>query len=365
MNVVELTKELVKIDSDISVGEKQVAMFIYDYLCELGIDAELVEFAANRADVVASIGAGDGLMINGHIDVVPIGDRSQWRHTPGSTDNGILYGRGTSDMKGGVACVLSALSKADLHKPKRRLLLVFVGGEETVFDGSYYLLEKKRALFDGVKQGIIAEPTDMKIQVAQKGIVEMAVAFTGKAAHGSRPWQGDSAILKATAFINEYMKYSKHFNVEDSLLGKGSVNIGMINGGTASNVVPDRCELKIDRRIVPGETPQLAVAQVRGVLEKLKIDAKIDLQIARNAFRLPDNSRVVKIIKSVAGAKTPLMGATGYTEAELYKTKANIDSVVFGPGVKEVIHQADEYIPVANLTRYSAMMEKLIKQWIG
>lgn len=176
---------------------------------------------------------------------------------------------------------------------------------------------------------------------------------------------GDNAILKATRFVNEYMEFSETFSVEDRFLGKGSVNVGSIHGGTAVNAVPDFCRIEIDRGIVPGETPELAVRQVKAILKKLKISAAVEQRIGRNAFRLDEKSEIVDTVRNISGAKTKLTGATGYTEAELYKTKANIDSVVFGPGMKDVIHQPNEYIPVANLKKYTPMMEKIIKKWIG
>ena len=367
MDALELTKELVNIPSEtVRDGEKNVGRYIKDYIHRLGVEAELVEFAPNRANVIASIGKGEGLMLNGHMDTVPAGDKSQWEFGPNAVEHsGKLYGRGTSDMKAGIACILAALSKSNLKNPKRRILLAFVAGEETGFDGSNYLLDHRQSIFQGVKYGVIGEPTDLKIQIAQKGVTDTVITFKGKGAHGSKPWLGDNAILKATRFIDELMKLSNTFSIEDPILGKGTINIGKISGGTAINVVPDSCSIEIDRRMVPGESKELVLRQYKSVLKKLRInDAVVDMKFGRNAFSLDEKSKIVQMVKAVSSAKIS-EGATGYTEAELYKAKANIDSVVFGPGTKEIIHQPNEYIPIANIAKATTVFEKLIKRWIG
>ncbi|MFI5412592.1 MAG: M20 family metallopeptidase [Candidatus Micrarchaeales archaeon] len=362
-DVIELTKKLVNINSE-SNKELKVAQFIEKYLESLNIDCELMQFQEGRANVIAQIGKGEGLMMNGHIDTVPVGEKSAWKYgVDASEHDGKLYGRGTSDMKGAIACMLVALSRLNLKKTKRRLLLTFVAGEETGFDGSNYLLDNHKKLFEGVKFGVIGEATDMKIQIAQKGATDIRVSFKGKAAHGSKPHLGNSAILMASRFINEYLKYAETFTVEDKFLGKGTVNVGTIKGGTAVNVVPDSCEIAIDRRVVPGETPQMALDQVKDLLKKMKIDAEAQLIVGRNAFKLDEKSKIIQIVKKASGSETTMIGSTGYTEAELYKAKANIDSVVFGPGTKEIIHQANEYVDVDYLKRATDVYEKIIREW--
>jgi acetylornithine deacetylase/succinyl-diaminopimelate desuccinylase family protein len=365
-DVIWLTKELVSIGSDsTNEGEKEVAKFITSYLKDAGIAAQLIEFAPKRASVIAQIGSGEGLLLNGHIDTVPIGDVRNWAYgTAPTIHNGKLYGRGTSDMKGGVAGIMAALSKLSSQRPKRRVLATFVAGEETESEGSINLLTKHRKLFSGVKYGIVGEPTHLKLQIAQKGVAGMKVRFRGRAAHGSKPWLGDSAITKASRFISEYLKIAQEFPVSDKLLGRGTANIGKISGGTAMNVVPDACVIEIDRRIVPGETPDVAVQQVKTLLKKLKISADVELLFGRAAFKLNQDSKIIAIVKNGLGKIPPFMGSTGYTEAELYKAEANIDSVVFGPGLKKIIHKANEYVPVSDLTKYDTMLGKIINRWL-
>lgn len=363
MDEVDLALELVRINSENPPGrEKEAGKFIHDYLDDLKIDSELMEFEEGRANVVASIGKSDGLMLNGHIDTVPVGDVDSWGHNPfGEISGEKIYGRGTSDMKGGVAAILAALRKIDFSKVKRKLLLVFVADEEAKLGGSTWLLENRKGLLQDVKYGVIAEPTDMKIQIAQKGIVDIKVKFKGKSSHGSMPWLGENAVVKASKFVTELEKLNDRMKIKDGLLGKGSINVGKISGGVKVNVVPDYCEIEIDRRLVPGETSQLAVGELKGILEKLKLNAEIEMVVTRPPFRIDKNSKIVKLVRDLA--RTETFGATGYTEAELYKSKADVECVVFGPGNKETIHTAKEYISISNLKRATNIFEKLIRTW--
>ena len=204
MDVVKLTQELVKINSEDPPGnEENMARFIVKFM--EGMDFKLTKIypEKNRPILIFEKGKGEGLMLNGHMDTVPAGDG--WKYDPfgGKVVNGRVYGRGAVDMKGGLASVLAAAKKFSGKKFKRKLVLVFVPGEEVNLLGSDYLTSKKKNLLKDVKHGVIAEPTGMNITIAQKGIVEIGVIFKGKSAHGSKPELGDNAILKAVKFINE------------------------------------------------------------------------------------------------------------------------------------------------------------------
>lgn len=356
MDVVRLASELVAIDS--SDGELEVARYIRSYLKGIGIRSQVIEFQRGRANVVAAIGGrSGGLMLNGHIDTVPAGDAASWRYGPGPVLKGNrLYGRGASDMKGGIAAILSAVGDLDVESISRKLLLAFVADEERVFAGSLFLLRYKRDIFRGIDYGIIAEPTGMKLQVAQKGVVAMRLRFKGRSAHGSLPWLGDNAILKAARFVNEFDRLSSIICKTDSILGKGTVNIGTINGGTVENVVPAYCDVEIDRRIVPGETTAAAVLQVRSLLKRMGLSPDIKVKVARDPFKLSGNERVVGVMRSISG--TGLAASTGYTEAELYYREAGIRCIVYGPGNKNTIHTSREYVNVANLKRAARVIRE-------
>ena len=281
--------------------------------------------------MTASVGKGEGLMLNGHIDTVPIGDESEWRYgTEAKVINGKLYGRGTSDMKGGVAAILAAIPDLKFFKGQRRLVFAFVADEEDKSKGSEWLIKNRKGIFKNVRYGVIAEPTEMHLQVAQKGLAVMIVKVKGLGAHGSRPELGRNAIVDMSRFIMALEKLPKNLKTKDRLLGRGTINVGTINGGTASNVVPDLCEIKIDRRLVPGETAKIAVAQVKRILDSLNMDYGLEVFYSRPPFKLDESAYIVKFMSGMIPGRH--IGMTGYTEAELYKSMANIDCVVFGPG---------------------------------
>ncbi|MDE1828064.1 MAG: M20 family metallopeptidase [Candidatus Micrarchaeota archaeon] len=363
--VVELTRDLVSIkSSSLEDGEKEVAKYIRDYLSDLKIDSEIIEYQKGRCDIVASVGKGDGLMLNGHMDTVPIGDSSRWKMgTEPLVKNGKVYGRGTSDMKGGIAAILASLKGMDLSKPKRRLVLAFVADEEVALNGSKFLIEKRRSLLKGVRYGIIAEPTNLRIQIAQKGAMHIQVEIFGKSAHGSQPWEGESAILKGAELIVGLEDLASNFRKKDKLMGRGTINVGKIGGGTVTNVVPERCSVSIDRRIVPGESIAEAELQIKRILGSIKAKYKMEVRFAHGPYKLDKSSQIVKLVQS--SSKAPrLTWTTGYTEAELYHSGAGIRSVVFGPGRMEVIHKPDEFVEVENLKKATAVFGKVLQKWV-
>ncbi len=362
MNEIELTQELVEINSQNPThSEKEIALYIKDFLEDLKMYAEVEEFQKNRSSVVASLGKGEGLLLNGHIDTVP--EVAGWTKDPfkGKIEANKIFGLGSSDMKGGVAAILSAVSKLAKEKFKRKLLLTFVADEEVGQMGSEHLIEKRKDLFKDVEYGIVAEPTDLKIEIAQKGVVDFKVWFSGKSAHGSRPEEGDNAIYKATAFIEEVKILIKELEkTKHKLLGSGTINIGKIEGGVKINIVPDSCVIEVDRRLIPGETPELAKTQLENILKKLHLDGKIEQVVGRHPLLVSEKSLIVEEIQKIR--KSEITFAAGYTEAELYKTKAGVECIVFGPG-NHKIHCPDEYIEIDKLKEATQIYEKLIRNW--
>lgn len=363
MNEIELTQELVRINSENPPGnEEAIAKYIKDFLDDLRIPTEIIEFEKNRFDVVASIGEGKGMMFNGHMDTVPIG--GNWKYDPleGKIADGKIYGRGSSDMKGGIASILVAVQNLSKENFKGKLLLTFVADEESLGKGSNYLIKERKNLFRDIKYGMICECTSLDARIAQKGIVRIKVKFKGKAAHGSKPELGDNAIYKAAEFIQELRKLIEELKKrKNPLLGSGTINVGTINGGTRMNVVPDSCNLEIDRRIIPGETIDYASKQIKKILKRLKLDADVELYGgSRMPMQLNQDMELIKILKSVT--KTKFIGESGYTEAELFYRDAGVPCFSFGPGIDEQAHVANEYIPIKNLQRATNIYEQLIRR---
>jgi acetylornithine deacetylase/succinyl-diaminopimelate desuccinylase family protein len=362
MNEMELTQELIRINSENPPGnEREVAKFIKDFLEDLKISTELIEFDSNRFNVVASIGSGKGMMLNGHMDTVPAGQN--WKIDPfeGKIVDGKIYGRGSSDMKGGLASILTAVKNLSKEKFKKKLLLTFVADEEVAMRGTKYLINNRKEIFKDVKYGLVAECNDLNITTAQKGITDITVKFKGKAAHGSMPELGDNAILKASDFIQEVKKLINELKKKrDSVLGSGTINVGVIRGGTKVNVVPDSCEVEVDRRMIPGETVQIAIKQIKNILKRLKINAEIITRNDRLPMKIDKNMEIIKILNSIG--KFKLTGSSGYTEIELYYRDAGVPCITLGPGISDQAHVANEYIPIKNLQKAVNVYKRLIRK---
>ena len=363
MNEIELTQELVEIDyQNPTHNEKEIAEFIKDFLEDLKLYAEIEEFDKNRSSVVASIGKGEGLLLNGHIDTVP--PVSEWTKDPfkAKVEGNKIFGLGSSDMKGGVAAILIAVSKLAKEKFKRKLLLTFVADEEVSQRGSEHLIAKRKDLFKDVEYGIVAEPTELKIVNAQKGICDFKVYFSGKAAHASIPEKGDNAIYKATAFVEELKNLIKDLSKnKNRVLGSPTINVGRIEGGIKFNIVPDNCFVEVDRRLIPGETVESAKEELEKILKKLHIDGKVENLGGRLPLQISEKSKIIQELLKIK--KLKLSYFSGYTEAELYKTKAGVECIVFGPGTGSCIHSGDEYIEIDQLKEATRIYEQLIRNW--
>ena len=361
MEVVGITKELVGINSENHLkNEVEIAKIVNGYLEDFGIDSKIIKYNKCRANVVASVGVGEGLMLNGHLDTVPLGDENRWNFEQGEIKEGRIYGRGASDMKGGIASIVSAVSKIDQRRLRRKILLVFVSDEESMSTGSNFLLGKNKKVFGNIKYGIIAEPTDMNIQIAQKGAVAIRAEIFGSPAHGSMPWEGDNAIVHSAELIIGLENLSKKMK-RDRVFGSGSLNIGTVNGGVAGNVVPDKCVVEIDRRTIPGESGRTALEEVNGIIRRKRINAKTSLIFEAGAYSLDKKTYIARLVRETSGADFSV--SSGYTEAELYKRLAGVDSVVFGPGKKSLAHRYDEYVSISSIQKCAAVFERVIKKF--
>lgn len=366
MDEVELTQELVKINSENPSGnEKEVAKYIYDYLTSLKFDPELVEFGENRYNVVTSVGKGEGLMLNTHTDTVPVGDMENWKYDPFSArlENGRIYGRGSSDSKSGVASILIALKNNAPRNFKRKLLIALVGDEEVAQGGSKFLIEKSKDLFKDVKYGIISD-SDYSIAIAQKGILHTKIIFKGKAAHGSELEKGVNAIAKAAKFIDKIEELQKMLEKrKDPMLGFGTVSIGKVLGGTKVNIVADRCEVEVDRRLTWRETPDSALKQFKNLLSELKLDAKIELlNEPRSAVKTKENSKLVELLKNI-DKNLKVTGKSGYTEMELYIRELGLECVACGPIEEGAAHTSNEFVEVSTIKKVTSTFTEAIKRW--
>lgn len=365
--LVEATRSLVAADSSNPPGNERAAADVARYLLEdRGAHVTEIEPAPGRVSLVATVGAGDGsrptLIVNGHLDVVPV-EAGAWRHDPfgGEVDQGRLYGRGAADMKGGIAAAILALDAVRASpwgEPACDVVFHLVADEEAGGAlGTAVLLQQ------GLIRGeacLDPEPTGLGIGVAERGLLQVEVTTHGVAAHAGDPHRGISAIEKAAKVV--LALHGADFGEDHPLLGRPSANVGVIEGGVAYNVVADRCTLRVDRRLLPGTTEEQALASLRHRIEAIG-DPFLRYEMAVHVFgEASELDLADPFLAFVQDAHVAALGRAGTiigmqfaTDARFVRNQAGISTVVCGPGELDQAHRVDESVPIANLVDAAAL----------
>ena len=305
-------------------------------------------------------GRGDGIALSGHLDTVPLG-AEDWSVDPfgGELRDGRLYGRGTTDMKGGVAALVVAAIKGKAERPMRAVSLIFTSGEETGCEGARYLASSGR--LKKVSSLLVAEPTSNKVCIGHKGAFWVRLTFTGRTAHGSMPELGDNAVLKAAALLPALRDLN--FGSEThAYLGRPSINIGSFHGGANVNSVPDRAVVALDIRTLPGQRHDLILEQIRTATGAAEIEVLNDLP----GVWTPPNAAFVSQVNDAAtkaGAGSEPAAAPYFTDASiLVGALGNPATVILGPGDMAMAHKTDEYCEVAMLHQAVEIYANCISQ---
>ncbi len=269
--LVELCQNLIKIPShkDTLSREKEIALFLKDFMEREGIEVVLQEVTEGRSNVIGRLrgtGKGPNLLFNGHMDTVrPLGMKDPYR---AKVKDGKIWGRGTVDMKSGLAGMtyaLIAIKRAGM-KLKGNLILAAVVGEENINEGTQRLIE------EGFQcdTAVVGEPTDLQIVIVHKGIEWIEISIRGKASHASVPKEGINAIVNAARLVcaleEKLVPKLSQTPKSNRLVGSPTLNIGKIWGGVRNSVVPDLCKIQLDRRTLPGEKIEDILSEIRGVM---------------------------------------------------------------------------------------------------
>jgi succinyl-diaminopimelate desuccinylase len=332
-----------------------------------------VEPAAGRLSLIAALPHPDGpgerptLIINGHLDVVPVAAHA-WSRDPFDprVDDGRMYGRGTADMKGGVAAAICALSALDRSGWPRACDVVFhlVADEERGGRlGTRALLEAGLIHGDAC---LVPEPTDLQLCVAERGLLQGTLTIQGRPGHGSRPRDAVSAIEHAAHIVLAI--HAADFGGPDHpLLGRPTANVGTISGGDAYNTVAESCAVGVDRRVLPGATEASTVAEVRAKVEGTGIQGlryQFDVDTFGEASEMAaDDPWVKQVGDAVAlstGRQPGIIGMSFTTDARFMRNQAGIPTVVCGPGAVEQAHANDEWVAVDRLVDATAAYAELL-----
>lgn len=378
-DTIALTQTMIKIKSiDPPGNEAGMSEFVEKYLRDAGIDqvdALSVEgLAPERKNIIARInGAGKAapLIFSGHMDVVPVSDRelAQWECDPWMgeiRDDGFLWGRGSSDMKGGLAGVLTAMKylKDNDITPPGDIILAASVDEENLMRGAKAMINYPQ--LQDAKGIIVCEGTGLELIAESRGRTWAEVIFEGQSAHASLRGAGNNAIVHALEFARRL--YSKEIPFQyHELLGEFFWQINVIQGGVEPAMVPDKCVVTVDARLVPGITPELVWSEVQKIIDQMhaendKCVAHINVLEAREPWATEIDSPVVDLVRGSYELLDIPMGRRGQkgTTDGTFLRRIGIDTVMVGPGDSKYNHQANEKAPVEFIKKsaklYLAMM---------
>jgi acetylornithine deacetylase len=350
-------------------GERDAAELLARTLDSWGFHAERQDAAPGRPNIVATIGDGArSLLFAGHLDTVGVEGMAHPPYEP-AIRNGRLYGRGSADMKSGVATMCAAAVRAaESGKLPCRVVVAAVCDEE------FESLGMRALVGAGVRAdaAILTEPTRLAIAPAHRGFVWLTLRFRGRAAHGSRYDIGVDAITHAGLFLSELHDLGMRVlpTHQHSLLGHASVHASTIAGGEGFSTYPDACVLRIERRTVPGETAAEVTAEVRDALERARsrdprLDAEIEMVTAQSPSDVDPGEPIVRALAAALeqeGLDPAVEGMSAWTDAAILN-EAGIPAVCFGPGDIGLAHAAEEYIEIAQIERAVAVLERVLLGW--
>ena len=372
--LIDLTRALVSVDTRNPPGnEAPIEATVRDALGPRNPKWTRVEPEAGRLSLVAELphpaGPDPGrptLIVNGHLDVVPV-NSSAWSHDPfdPQVTDGRLYGRGSADMKGGIAAAIAALDVLDREgrAPGCNLVFHLVADEERGGRwGTATLLEKGLIRGDAC---LVPEPTDLELCVAERGLWQARIHVAGKPGHGSRPREGVSAVEHAARLVLA-LHAADYGGDEHPLLGKPTANVGTIAGGTTFNTVAEAAVIGLDRRVLPGATAESTQAEVAAMIDRAGIDGlryRFDVDTFGEASEMAADDPWAKLVGSavarVTGREPAVIGMTFTTDARFVRNQAGIPTVVCGPGAIDQAHGDDEYVEVDRLVDAAAAFAEL------
>jgi len=353
-------RELVRTPSVNPPGDVSAAIAICEReLQGAGFAVRTFTHAPGKPNLVAEWGADDGplLAFNAHLDVVPTGDESAWTHPPFAAEiaDGRVYGRGAGDDKASVTAQVMggiALARSGV-KLRGRLTVTEVADEETTGDGANHIIAEAGLRPMGV---IVGEQTLNRVAIGEKGTAGVNIVVTGRTAHGALPWEGANAV-EGIAHVIVALGKELHPQLRERThpyFMPSSASVNLIEGGVKANVVPDRCSIFIDRRIIPGEDPVATTAEIRAIAEQavsaipgLAVQVLPSSEMRAATMSEPDGvlARAMLAANSYLGLSTEPTGFSMATDGRHFAA-AGIPTIIYGPGDPRLAHVPDEWVGI-------------------
>jgi succinyl-diaminopimelate desuccinylase len=367
--VLELARSLIACESVNPPGdEARVADILEPRLLDAGLDVERHSLEVGRDSLIARLGPANSglpsLCFTGHLDTVPLGEAA-WDHDPfaGVVDGDRLYGRGASDMKGGVAAIVSAIERvAALGPPKAGLEVVLCAGEETGCTGAKSLVDA----LGTVGAVMVAEPTSNRPLVAHKGALWLEATARGRTAHGSTPHLGRNAIYQIARAVG-MLEHWSFGEVSHPLLGVPTLNVGTIRGGLNINSVPDSAAIGIDIRTIPQLSHQSIIDSLQKALAAdIELECLCDLPAVASDPHLEWVGSVCEVVGELAGDTMQPGAAQYFTDASiLTPAYGTPPTVILGPGDPDQAHQTNESCSHAGLVLAEEAYFQIARRWCG
>lgn len=376
---IEILDKLISFDTTSCNSNLELMAYVQQYLEAHGVNSTLVyDEQSSKANLYATIGPQEksGVMLSGHTDTVPVTGQN-WTKEPYrlTREDDRLYGRGTTDMKGFIAAALAAVPamlKQPLHTP---IHLAFSYDEEIGCVGVRRLIDTLQGHPLKPAICIIGEPTSMNVVTAHKGKLAARVTVKGKECHSGLAPQGVNAVNYAARLITwlenlarekrQYGPFEEGYEIPYS-----TVHTGMVNGGTALNIVPNHCEFLFEIRNIAAEDPRDLLAQFQVYIDKLiremhitgtDCDISVEITTEYPGLRTADDAEVVAFVQKLAEADSTTTVNFG-TEGGLFSNVLGIPTVVCGPGSMDQGHKPDEFIHEQQLALCDSFIGRLINE---
>ena len=371
-DTVSLLRSLVQIPS-VCGDESRIAEFISNWLTERKLPVEMLEVKPRRLNVICRLKGRDNgprLLLNGHMDTVPPGEG--WVHAPygAAVEGGRMYGRGTVDMKSGLASIMAAVADCNREGLPRKgeLILAAVVDEESIDLGTFALVQN--GITKDVDLALVSEATDLNVVTAHRGRTVFDVEVRGRAAHSMWPEHGVNAIDNAATLVKSLPKLNTPTHPK---LGNATVNVLKIEGGQEEvMLVPERCRIVIDRCIVPGYSSKAALEDLNKLIKELGIDASAKFVNRETpfceSFEISEsNSNVQLVIR----AATKALGTTpridfhpGPCDSCILVDPGNVPTLEFGPSGGR-LHESDEFVELDSVSKTTDVYKEIIRMMLS
>jgi len=371
LECIKILKNLICLNSENPPGNTRLTIeYIQKWAEGNNIPVRTQWYEENQANIILTLGkAKKSIVMCGHLDTVPAGNLNNWDYDPfgGEETEGYIYGRGSADMKGGVSACLRALKSlkntVDIDKLNYQIVFLGTSDEEVGLGGAKAAM--KLGIMDNTEFLIVAEPTSLKVGIAEKGVLWMTIRSYGKSAHGSTPEKGINAIEE---LVNLFPLLRNAIpRVSHPTLGQSTLNIGKIKGGKSANVVPENAEIQCDFRLVPPINLTDFANEITHKIKEFEKSNPAQFETEINQIMLPvsnsHENKFIQLFLKVSNNQTPI-GLNYGTDAAVLVTQApqSIPFVIYGPGDPKAIHNANERVLISEVLEVESVLTKFLRR---